>query len=386
MLRIAVVTRYFPSSGEPWQGRSAYKTLRELAGTAKVHVFYPDPNYPSFLSPRSRIYDKLNPSYRIPGVDVSYVGYPAVPLISRPLNGRMEASVLLSHVREFAPDVILGVFLYPEGYAALKLGKKLGVPVVEMGIGSDIHSIGDRWTAMHTRKVLREANYLVTVSEDLRQKALGIGASAQRSCAIVNGCDPAVFHPADRVEVRHRLGLNVESPMILYIGRTDLRKGLLELVEAAARLHQRRPEAQVYMVGDGPDRTQVLNAIEASGAGEYVHPLPACAPDETALWMAASDLVTLPSYMEGCPNVVLEALSCGRPVVATRVGGIPEIMSDDCGALIAPHNVPALEAALDAVLAKQWDAETIAARWSRKWSTVAAELNAVLQLVVRSSM
>jgi glycosyltransferase involved in cell wall biosynthesis len=97
--------------------------------------------------------------------------------------------------------------------------------------------------------------------------------------------------------------------------------------------------------------------------------------------MAAADLVTLPSYMEGCPNVVLEALACGRPVIATRVGGIPEIMSDVCGRLIPPRDANALARALDAVLSAAWDAASISAHWSRSWSKVAEELLDVFESV-----
>jgi teichuronic acid biosynthesis glycosyltransferase TuaC len=97
--------------------------------------------------------------------------------------------------------------------------------------------------------------------------------------------------------------------------------------------------------------------------------------------MAAADVVTLPSYMEGCPNVVLEALACGRPVVATNVGGIPEIMSDACGRLVPPRDSAALAHALASVLDTTWDAAAISAHWSRSWSTVAAELRDVLESV-----
>jgi glycosyltransferase involved in cell wall biosynthesis len=85
--------------------------------------------------------------------------------------------------------------------------------------------------------------------------------------------------------------------------------------------------------------------------------------------------------MEGCPNVILEALACGRPVVATNVGGIPEIMSDACGRLVPPRNTAALAQALDAVLAGTWDAPSIAAHWSRSWTVVADELLAALQTI-----
>ena len=124
------------------------------------------------------------------------------------------------------------------------------------------------------------------------------------------------------------------------------------------------------------DRTEPLiqSAIDANHAAGYVHALPGCAFDEVAVWMAAADLVTLPSYMEGCPNVILEALACGRPVVATNVGGIPEIMSDECGKLVPPRDSAQLANALASVLDRTWDASALSAHWGRSWKDVAAEL------------
>ena len=241
MLKIAVVTRYFPSSAEPWQGRSVYQTLRVLAREADVRVFFPNAAYPSWLKPRSRSYEKLDPSYSPPDVKVSYYDYPALPLVSRPMNGWMAARVLLPHVRGFAPDLIFSCFLYPDGYAALKIGKALSVPVVAMSIGSDINRIGDPVSARHTRTVLREADFVVTVSGDLRTKAVAMGASPEKSRAIVNGCDLSVFHVRDRVEARQRLGIDPTEEAVVYIGRMDIKKGLRELVEAAASLRPERP-------------------------------------------------------------------------------------------------------------------------------------------------
>ena len=81
--------------------------------------------------------------------------------------------------------------------------------------------------------------------------------------------------------------------------------------------------------------------------------VPSCHTNDVALWMAASDLVTLPSYAEGCPNAVVEALSSGRPVVATNVGGIPELVNETCGRLVPAKDVPALAAALQAAFIEQ---------------------------------
>lgn len=381
MLRIALLTCYFPSSGEPWQGRSAYQTVRILGQQAEVEVFYPHASYPAWLTPRTRLYRSLDTSFAPPDVHVEYLNFPALPLVTRPINGFMASRQLLEPVRAFKPDVIFSIFLYPDGYAALRIGERLSVPVVAMGIGSDIHSIRDPISAMYTRKVLRDADFLVTVSDDLRQKALAMGASPERSRSVINGCDLSAFRVMDRAEARGRLKLDRDAPTVVYIGRMDMRKGLRELVEAAAKVHARRPDLQVYLVGEGADRPQVRSAIEAHGAAAYIHDLPACPPDQVAVWMAAADLVTLPSYMEGCPNVVLEALACGRPVVATTVGGIPEIMSNECGRLIPPRDSAALAEALNAVLDRPWDAAEISSHWGRSWNTVAKELMEIFESV-----
>ena len=382
MLKIAAITRYFPSSAEPWQGRSAYQTLRLLARQAEVQVFYPNASYPKLFKPRSRIYSKLDPSLSPLDVKASYFNYPALPLVSRPFNGWMAARTVLPHVRAFAPDLIFSYFLYPDGYAALKVGQALGVPVAVKGIGSDINRIGDRISAHHTRTVLRQADFLLTVSEDLRRKAIDMGASPEKSRAVLNGCDLAVFHVRDRAEARRKLDIDPAAKAVVYLGRMDLKKGLRELVEAAATLQREREEIQVYLVGEGPDRPLIDTAIKANNAGSYVHLLPSCSFDDVAVWMAAADVVTLPSYMEGCPNVVLEAQACGRPLVATQVGGIPEIMSDSSGCLVPPRDATALAEAIGSVLNKSWNADEISAQRSRSWNTVAAELSEVFELLV----
>jgi teichuronic acid biosynthesis glycosyltransferase TuaC len=373
-MKIAVITRYFPSSAEPWQGRSAYQTLRVLARKADVRVFYPNASYPSLLKPRSRSYDKLDACFSPPDVRVSYYDYPALPLVSRPFNGWMAARALLPAVRGFAPDLIFSYFLYPDGYAAVRIGKALAIPVAARSIGSDINRIGDPISAMHTRTVLREADFLVTASGDLRNKAVAMGASPLKTRAVVNGCNLSIFHPMDRFEARRKLHIDPAAEAVIYVGRMDVKKGLRELVEAAAMLHPARKNMQVYMVGEGPDRPLIESSVQAHNAASYIHPLPSCAFDDVAIWIAAADLVTLPSYMEGCPNVVLESLASGRPVVATKVGGIPEIMSDECGRLVPPRDSPALAKALASVLEKSWDAEAISAHGSRSWETVGEEL------------
>jgi teichuronic acid biosynthesis glycosyltransferase TuaC len=381
MLRIAVVTHYFPSSAEPWQGRSAYQTLRLIAQKADVQVFYPNSSYPSILKSRSRRFT-LDHSWSVPDVKTKYYDYPALPVISRPFNGDTAARVLLPHVSAFAPDLIFSCVLYPHGYTALKIAGALSVPAIAMSIGSDVNRIGDAISAMHTRTVLRKSDFVITVCDDLRKKAVSMGARPERARAILNGCDLGTFHVGDRQKAREKLGIDPAVHAIVYVGRMDVKKGLRELVEASALLQARRPNLHVYLIGDGQDQQIVQSAIEAANASGYIHLYPSCTFDDVALWMSAADVAALPSYMEGCPNVVLEALACGRPVVATNVGGIPEIMNDSCGCLVPPQDAAALAEGLNSVLDRSWDPAEISAVHSRSWHAVADETLTLFESLV----
>jgi glycosyltransferase involved in cell wall biosynthesis len=123
----------------------------------------------------------------------------------------------------------------------------------------------------------------------------------------------------------------------------------------------------------------VLLSPEAVGAARVAlrHGLPLVAGAQPATrvaeWMAAADLVTLPSWSEGHPNVLVEALACGRPVVSCPVGGVPEVVDDACGVLVPPRDAAALAAGLRTVLARDWNEGALSGRHSRSWSAVAAD-------------
>ena len=381
-MKVAVITRYFPTSHEPWAGHSAYQTLRFLAQRCEVKVFYPESDYPALLKPKSRVDRSIDFNYKVPGVEAQYIHYPTLPAVSRPLNGWVSARSVLPYVRRFQPDVILNYIVYPDGFAALRVGKALGVPVVVTAIGSDLNKISDPLCRVLTRKVLREADGVITVSGDLLKTARGLGASAERSRAILNGCDTSVFFHRDRREARRLLKIEEEGEAIVYVGRLDVAKGLRELIEAVARLRVERPQVHCYIVGDGPDKAILVEAIAKHDVSRWVTLVPACPTGQVAWWMAAADLVTLPSYREGCPNVVIEALASGRPVVASDVGGIPELMDDSAGRMVPAKDAEALAVALGEVLTRPWDPGEIAGRHSRNWSNVSDDVQSVLEQVL----
>jgi glycosyltransferase involved in cell wall biosynthesis len=389
-MKVAVVTQYFPTSQQVWAGHSAYQTLRLLARLCDLHVFYPEANYPAALTPAAARRAPLDRTWQPEGVAATYVPYPTLPVIGRPINGFTMASRLLPHVRSFAPDVILNYVVYPDGLAAVRIGRALGVPVVLTAIGSDLNRIPGALVRYLTRLTLRHADRTTTVSRDLAKTAIALGAPPPRTIPILNGCDTAVFHPGDpdsdaRAAARMSLGIAPATEAVLYVGRLDLRKGLIELIEATAQLSASRPNVHTYLVGDGPDRPALLQAIARTGTSASITLVPPCPTAQVARWMSASDLVTLPSYREGCPNVVLEALAAGRPVVATDVGGIPELMDATCGRLIPAQNVTALAEALDQTLTQDWSPQAISSKHSRSWSGVARDLYLILEAAAGQS-
>ena len=381
-MRVAVVTRYFPSSEEPWAGHSAYQTLRFLAQRMELKVFYPEITYPKILTPPSVGDRAIDLNYTTPDVAVKYIPYPALPAVSRPANGWSASRSIFADVKAYRPEIILNYIIYPDGYAALRVAMKLGVPVVVTAIGSDLNRISDPMSKMHTQRVLREADYVITVSGALRKVALGLGADPVRSKAVLNGCDTSIFHPRERGEARRLLKIEEAGEAIVYVGRLDVDKGLRELIEAMARLQGNRPQTRCYIVGDGPDKAVLGEAITKHGVGERVTLMPSCRTEQVALWMAAADLVTLPSYREGCPNVVVEALAAGRPVVASDVGGIPELMDSSCGRLVPVKDAEALAVALEEVLVERWDPTEISGRHSRSWKDVAEDMEEILEQVL----
>ncbi len=371
-MRLLIVTSQFPIAGEPNRGRPIYQTVRALSKIADARVLSPVARYPRWARPRSYLFRAADPAHTLPDCDVRYVEYPALPLLTRPFNGWLCARTLHAPLREFAPDVVLSYWLYPDAFGAMHAARRAGLPLVVGARGSDLR-VRDAVSRRLTRPVLHAAQRILVVSEDLgRVAAHDYDADPTRIRAIPNGCDATIFHPRDRNEARAALQLDADAELVVYVGRLVPEKGLRELLDAMTLLAPQRPKLQLALVGEGPMRAE-LEARVAAGPTLRVHLPGAQGPHEVARWMAASDLVTLPSYSEGHPNVLVEALACGRPVVATPVGGIPEVVDADCGLLVAARDPVALAAGLRDALDRRWDEEALSRRFSRGWDAVAGD-------------
>ncbi|AKJ29901.1 hypothetical protein AAW51_3210 [Caldimonas brevitalea] len=383
-LRIALVTPMLPVPYDQTRGRYIHETARSLAQLADVRVFFQSLRYPNLplLRPRSFLYADVPADYRLDGVDVEAFSYPAVPVVSRMLNGHVGGWVLQPRVKAYAPDLVLAYWVYPDGYAAVRVARSLGVPCVVGALGSDIH-VRSGLNVYMTRKTIGQADALLTVSEAMRHTAIDdFGARPERVHTIVNGFNTAVFRPGCQREARAELGLPEQGRYIVYVGRFVEAKGLLELVNAFSQLAQDDPAVRLVLIGDGVMRDGLLARVAASGLSERVLVPGGLAPLEVARWIRASDVLTLPSWSEGYPNVVVEAVACGRPVVATDVGGTAEIVNPSNGILVPPRDAGQLQRALREALDRHWDHDDIAAKMKRSWDDVARETLAVCESAV----
>jgi glycosyltransferase involved in cell wall biosynthesis len=238
--------------------------------------------------------------------------------------------------RRFRPDVVYAHFLVPTGLLA---GLATRAPLVVTAHGRDVRNVGSiPGVRAATRAAARRATALVAVSEYLRAELEARVPEARGKTEVANcGVDLRLFTGSDPQAARDELGWNGEGPAFLCVGSLDERKNVMRLARAFEHLR----EGRLAFVGDGPLRDALEGRHGVRVAGRVPH-------EQVARWVAASDVVCQPSLVEPFGQALLEALASERSVVATKIGGPPEFVTDAAGVLIDPHDVRALEAGLRA--------------------------------------
>jgi glycosyltransferase involved in cell wall biosynthesis len=282
-------------------------------------------------------------------------------------------------------DCIDAHFAYPDGYAAVLFGKLLRVPVVVSARGTDLDLYPSyrvirpliRWT-------LRNASGIIAVSASLKRAILQLGIPEHKVKVIGNGVDTNRFYPVDRLEARQKLGLPKDAQILVTVCALKPVKGLDLLISAAAQLAASYPRLRLYLVGTGPLYAKLMNLASALGVQDRVFLVGEKPNEELKYWFSAADLSCLTSSREGWPNVVSESIACGTPVVAARVGGIPEILSSPKYGVVVERDTHCIARALREALAKEWDREALVrhAR-ERTWAKVAEEVETYLSSLVK---
>jgi teichuronic acid biosynthesis glycosyltransferase TuaC len=363
-MRVLIVTKIFPNSVEPLSSPFNRRQFAALAKLCDVEVLATIPWFPgaSVLKRWSSAGRLSSVPERecIDGVRVRHPRYVFLPKIGHAVSGPLYAASLATTVLPYRGrvDVVLGAWAYPDGFASVAIGSMLGVPAVVKLHGSDMNVVA-RWSGPRRRLewALPRAERVVAVSRPLAEAAAALGVRRDRIDVVPNGVDRAVFRPQDRGNARRELGLPEDTPLVLYVGHITEQKGAFDLVRAFHAKRSSLRGVRLVLVGDGSgvDACRALArrlGVEISLVGSVAHEM-------VPTWLAACDVLSLPSWHEGTPNVVLEALASGRPVVATRVGGIPDVVSDDVGALVPPKDPQALGDALSHILQRRHDPSAI---------------------------
>ena len=381
-MRILTFTHLFPNKVQPVWGLFVYQRVAHFAKRPgnQVTVVAPVPYVPRYSPGIWKKYRAIPPNEKMGELAVVHPRYPHLPKIAMPLHGFLvflgcyRCVAKLHRERPF--DCIDSHWIYPDGFAAVLLGKTLGVPVFCSARGTDINVYP---TFPLIRPLiswaLKQAAGIVAVSHALKQKIMELGIPEGRICVIGNGVDVDRFEPVDRQEARKRLGLAVEGRLAIAVGSLNEHKCHAMLIGAMAETVSRWRDLRLCILGEGALRGSLEKLISDMGLQGRVSLLGGQRNEDLKWWYNAADICCLSSVREGWPNVLMESLACGTPVVATRVGGVPEVVnSSETGILVEP-NVAAMAKGLQDALAKDWDRGAIArfAR-SRTWNQVAAEM------------
>ncbi|MBN2592789.1 MAG: glycosyltransferase [Sedimentisphaerales bacterium] len=359
-MKILAISHLFPNLKEKRYGIFVARQLSEMGRHgAEITVIVPCVWCPGLLRhfDRWKNYDHKFPLCRFEGIETISVPYLRLPgnFYNRwsglaAFHAMKNKALELHKSRKF--DVIYATDFFPDGDAAVRLAKHLKTPAACLSIGVDANI-----TAHSNRTIYR---HFVKTAKAL-DGTLACGQSVADSIKAVTGRSPLCvygvldleeFSPVpDKIPARKKLDLPLDKTIALYAGYLTKRKGVFELVEAIHRVQKKCPDVLLVICGAGPEETALRKLIREKGMEHMVRMVGEIEPERMNKWMQASDLFVLASHTEGMPNVVMEAMACGLPVVATAVGGLPEAINDCNGSiLVPPDNVDDLEKAIVKVI------------------------------------
>jgi teichuronic acid biosynthesis glycosyltransferase TuaC len=392
-ISVLTFSTLYPNREMPYLGTFVENRLRRLvsSGEADSMVVAPVPWFP-FEKPlfgRYAAFARVPPEELRHGIPVLHPRYPLIPKLGMSSAPFLMYAALRRLLAEnlkarFPFDLIDAHYFYPDGVAAALLGRSLGKPVVITARGTDVNLISRyRMARRWIRWGAERAAGVVAVSEALRDRLIELGVPGSRIEVLRNGVDLDLFAPRDRATARRELGLGADGPIVLSVSSLVPSKGVDLVIRAVAALCG----AKLVVVGEGPEANSLQALAEAMQLRERVRFLAPMPRQRLAAVYNAADVLVLASVREGCPNVLLEALACGTPVVAAAVEGVPEIVRNgDAGRLVAERTPEALARAIRDLLADPPVRAAVRAYAERfDWgTTTAGQIRMVRSILSRS--
>ena len=342
-LRLLTFSTLYPSDQRPNHGIFVENRLRHLVASGEVHstVVAPVPWFPSQapLFGDWAAYARTTRHETRHSLEVYHPRYPVIPKLGMSLAPWLLYRATLPIIRRLCasqgrPDAIDAHYLYPDGVAATWLGRRLGLPVVITARGTDVTLI-PRYAIPRRliQEAIRDAAALIAVSGALKQALVGLGAPPEKVTVLRNGVETGLFRPPDdRAAARAALGLT--GPTLISVGLLIERKGHHRVIEAMASM----PGYTLLIVGEGPERSRLAAMIERRGLADRVRLLGSRPHTELPALYGAADALVLASSREGWANVLLEAMACGTPVIASNIWGNPEVVRSAAAGLITENN------------------------------------------------
>lgn len=383
-LKIVMISHLFPGPARlnPNSGIFIKNQLREYKKYVDIFLYVPVDVTPS-LSPIIKQSGMIN-KFRVLGDHFAQTIFKKLPKFDEPVKGKYLRFIsllpksLFSFInganlflrllytayklrKFFNFNLIHGQTILPDGLAAVLLGKWFQCPTIVTVRGSDIHSIKKNSISYKTaRFILNHANMITSVSQELKKKMISFGVPREKIVVIPNGVDPNFAKYNQLKDVRKNLKIPKDSPIFLSVGKLSQIKDPFTLLSAFKKLLQKNMNAYLIMVGGGLLEKEVLLFAERLNVKKRLHFTGYISHDEVKSYMSACDIFCLSSLCEGWPNVLFEAMSFGKPIVATDVGGIPEaICSQDYGFLVPPRQPDKMTEAMMKALHKKWDHKKI---------------------------
>jgi glycosyltransferase involved in cell wall biosynthesis len=354
MLRVLVLSTLFPDAARPNFGIFVERQTRALAARdgVEIQVVAPRglPPFPLDRNPRYAAVAAQPATESWNGLTVHRPRFLNLPATGGRFHAAMLARALrpmLAELRRSFPfDVISAEFFFPDGPAAVALGKAFDVPVSIKARGSDIH----QWTRRPAiaRQIVtagQAADGLLAVSLALRDDMIALGMSGERTECIVTGVDLTRFAPRDRAAAKRALG--IAGPLVASVGALIPLKGHDVLIDAVAGL----PGVHLAIAGQGAEADRLAARIEARGCADRIRLCGALPPEKVAALLAAADVMALASSSEGLANAWLEALASGTPIVIPDVGGARQVVTAPSAGRIVERTPAALAAAIAALIA-----------------------------------
>jgi len=363
MLKILLVSNLYPNENEPTRGIFTEQIVEGLSKVNRVEVMAPTPWFPKLFNEFIPSPHKFLPSSCVrKNVKVYHPQYLVIPKVGRWLYGMLFFMGIFNTLRKikktYNPDVINVHWMYPDGFATVMAAKLLKIPVVTHSLGCDINEFSQYPSRRFFIKLaLKMADFNISVSEELKQKTISLGSSPEKSISIMNGVNGKLFTPSNKKNIRNKLNLPTDKTLFLYAGNFNVEKGLEVLLRAFSLIHHENPEARLVIVGSGPLENHINLVVSELNIADKLLFVGRVDHKDIADYLSAVDFLCLPSLREGCPNIVLESLSSGTPVLASRVGAVPEMLASEdqvLGLLAEPNDINDLSKILSQSLTMDW--------------------------------